>query len=201
MISGMNLISGAVLAGGRSSRFGRDKALEVWQGKTLLEHALISLGACTERFVIGGTGERYGFAGVPVHPDLEPFQGSLYGLARALELTRSDRVAVMACDMPGVTQEYWDFLANLGPAQIVIPENANRLLEPLAAMYQTSCRPAVRNALEANQLRMTAWHAGLEVRVVAWTDLEPRFGPKLFQNVNTQADLESTDLESTGLEP
>jgi molybdenum cofactor guanylyltransferase len=188
MISGM--ISGAVLAGGRSSRFGRDKALEVWQGKTLLEHALSSLEGCNDRFVIGGTGERYGFAGVPVHPDLEPFGGSLYGLARALELTQSDRVAVMACDMPGLTHEFWAFMAKLGPAQVVIPENANRLLEPLAAMYQTSCLPAIRTALEANQLRMTGWHAGLEVQVVAWTDLEPRFGPKLFWNVNSQADLE-----------
>jgi molybdenum cofactor guanylyltransferase len=182
-------VSGAVLAGGRSSRFGRDKALEVWQGKTLLEHALESLADCAERFIVGGN-ERFGFTGVPIHPDLEPFQGSLYGLARALELAQKDRVAVMACDMPNLTPEFWAHLAKLKPAQIVIPENADGFLEPLAAIYSKSCLPAIRQALEVNQLRMTGWHTGLEVRVVPWAELAPRFGTNLFQNVNTQNDLE-----------
>jgi molybdenum cofactor guanylyltransferase len=183
------MISGAVLAGGRSSRFGRDKALELWRGKTLLEHALSSLEDCTEHFVIGGS-KHYGFAGVPIHPDLKPFQGSLYGLARALEIAQSDRVAVMACDMPGLTRAFWEFMTNLEPARIVIPENADGFLEPLAAIYGKSCHAAIQTALENNQLRMTGWHAKLEVRVVLWAELEPQFGPNLFQNVNTQADLE-----------
>jgi molybdenum cofactor guanylyltransferase len=184
------MISGAVLAGGRSSRFGRDKALELWRGKTLLEHALSSLEGCAERFIVGGTSERYGFTGVPVNADLEPFQGSLYGLARALEVSQSDLVAVMACDMPGLTREFWMFLANLESAQVVIPENADGFLEPLAAIYSKSCLPEIQTALENNQLRMTGWHANLEVQVVSWTELEPKFGTNLFQNVNTQADLE-----------
>ena len=183
-------VSGAVLAGGRSSRFGRDKALEVWQGKTLLEHALASLEDCSERFIVGGTSERYGFAGVPVHTDLERFQGSLHGLARALEIAQSDRVAIMACDMPGLSREFWDFMTNLEPAQIVIPENADGFLEPLAAIYDRSCLPEIRTALEANQLRMTGWHDGLKVRVVSWTELEAKFESNLFLNVNTLADLE-----------
>jgi molybdenum cofactor guanylyltransferase len=182
------MISGAVLAGGRSSRFGRDKALELWRGKTLLEHALSSLTGCAECFIVGGS-EHYSFSGVPIYADLEPFQGSLYGLARALELAQSDRVAVMACDMPGLNRKFWDFMTNLESTQIVIPENADGFLEPLAAIYKRSCLTAIRGALEANQLRMTGWHDGLEVRVVSWVELEPTFGTNLFQNVNTQADL------------
>jgi molybdenum cofactor guanylyltransferase len=186
----MTPISGAVLAGGRSSRFGRDKALGVWRGKSLLEHALSSLEDCSERFIVGGTSERYGFAGVPVNADLEPFQGSLCGLARALDLAQSNRVAVMACDMPNLTPEFWAFMISLEPAQIVIPKNTDGFLEPLAAIYSKSCLPAIRQALEAQQLRMTGWHANLEVRVVSWTELEPKFGLNLFRNVNTQKDLE-----------
>ena len=195
MIAEISSISGAVLAGGRSSRFGRDKALEVWRGKTLLEHALFSLEGCDGLFIVGGTGERYGFTHATIYPDLEPFQGSLSGLARALELAQLDRVAVMACDMPGLTREFWEFMTNLGPAQVVIPENAAGFLEPLAAIYSRSCLPAIQNALENNQLRMTGWHAGLEVRVLPWAELESRFGPKIFWNVNSQADLEQADLE------
>ena len=103
-------VSGAVLAGGRSSRFKTDKALHVWRGKTLLEYALAALEGCAETFVVGGD---YALEGISVHPDLEPHRGSLHGVARALELARSERVVVTACDMPNLTSAYWAWLASL----------------------------------------------------------------------------------------
>ena len=184
--------SGAILAGGRSSRFGRDKALEVWRGKTLLEHAASGLEACAERFVVGGSLEQYGFLGLNIHPDPEAHRGSLYGLARALELAVHDRVAVTACDMPNLTPAFWDFLSSFPPADVVIPEGPDGDLEPLAAIYAKACLRPIQNALEANQLKMTGWFDGLEVRVVRWSELESRFGKDVFLNVNRLTDLEST---------
>ena len=194
----MNLagVSGAVLAGGRSSRFGADKALAVWRGKTLLEHSLAGLEGCAERFVIGGDAARYGFAGFPVHPDPEPHQGSLSGLARALEIAAQPRVAVTACDMPRLSGAYWTFLSSLEPADAIIPQNADGRLEPLAAIYAKACLAPVRAALELDQLRMTEWLERVSVRVVPWSDVESRFGPDAFRNVNTRADLERARLES-----
>ena len=185
----MNQISGAILAGGRSSRFGRDKALEVWQGKTLLEHAANSLEACTERFIVGGNPERYGFLEIPVHPDLEPFQGSLHGLARALELAHHARVAVIACDIPNLTRNYWEFIANF-VGDVVIPENSDGYLEPLAAMYSKNCLEYVKLALEIGNLKMTGWFDNsLQIRVVKWLELEQLFQPSIFLNANTPKDL------------
>lgn len=189
-------ISGAVLAGGRSSRFGADKALAVWRGETLLEHALDGLEGCAERFVVGGDAARYGFAGFPVYTDPEPHRGSLSGLARALEIAVQPRVAVTACDMPRLSGAYWTFLADLEPADAVIPENADGHLEPLAAIYARSCIAPVRAALEAEALRMTGWLERVAVRLVPWVDVESRFGPEVFRNVNTRADLERARLES-----
>ncbi len=186
---GLESISGAILAGGRSSRFGRDKALEVWRGKMLLEHAASGLSDCAERFVVGGSHEQYGFLGLPVHPDPEAHHGSLYGLARALELAGHDRVAVTACDMPKLTPEFWNVLSSLEPADVVIPEGPDGDLEPLAAIYAKTCLGHVRNALEAKMLKMTGWFGGLGVRVVPWAQLESRFGKDVFLNVNRLSDL------------
>jgi molybdenum cofactor guanylyltransferase len=183
-------VSGAVLAGGRSSRFGLDKALASWRGQTLLEHSLAGLVGCAERFVVGGDDARYGFAGVRVYPDLEPHRGSLFGLARALEVAAQPRVAATACDMPRLTGAYWTFLAGLEIADVVIPENATGQLEPLAAIYAKTCLPLVRDAIEESQLKMTGWLERVSVRVVPWVDLESRFGLDVFRNVNTRADLE-----------
>ncbi len=186
----LELVSGAVLAGGRSLRFGLDKALASWRGQTLLEHALDGLAGCSERFVVGGDATRYGFAGVPVHPDPEPHRGSLFGLARALEIAAQPRVAVTACDMPRLTGAYWAFLAGLELADVVIPQNANGQLEPLAAIYAKACLFPVRNAVGEGELKMTGWLERVSVRVVPWVDLESRFGADVFRNVNTRADLE-----------
>ena len=65
-----------------------------------------------ERFIVGGNFERYGFLNLPVYPDPKLYGGSLYGLARALELATSSRVAISACDTPNLTRNYWEFMAN-----------------------------------------------------------------------------------------
>jgi molybdenum cofactor guanylyltransferase len=188
----LSFVSGAILAGGKSSRFGRDKALHVWNGKTLLEHAAFALEGCAERFVVGGGGTSQ-LEGIALYPDPEPHQGSLYGLARALELARFPHVAVTACDMPNLSAAYWDWLAGLeGNTDIVIPSGKDGDLEPLAAIYSRSCLPFVRQALEAERLKMTGWweDSSLRVTQIPWLELEARFGEDVFLNANTLTNLE-----------
>lgn len=181
-------ISGAVLAGGKSSRFKTDKALHLWRDKTLLEHAVAAFEGCVERFVVGGD---YVLEGVTVYPDLEPHAGSLYGLQRALELAHLDRVAVTACDMPNLSSAYWAWLSHLEPCDVLIPCNASGDLEPLAALYSKDCLPFVNDSLERGNLKMTGWwEASLNIRVLDWPSVQSRFGNDVFLNANTPADLE-----------
>jgi len=186
-------LSGVVLAGGRSSRFGSDKALHELSGRTLLEHALASLAGCAERFVVGGD-ERYAFAGVLVVPDEAPGEGPLAGLATALAAAREGRVALCACDMPALTPTYWEFLAVRAGAAVVIPEGPDGRPEPLAALYSRECLPLVRAALAAGERRLAGWHdrlaeAGLERVIVPWEAVLERFGGDLFRNVNRPEDV------------
>lgn len=172
-----SLVIGAVLAGGRSSRFGRNKALYLWRKKTLLEWALLGLADFTPHIIGGET-----------NPDPEPFLGALHGLARALEV--GERVAVTACDMPNLSLEYWYFLKQYN-ADVVIPENQEGQLEPLAAIYSSRCLPVVQAALEQGRLKLSGWwqDSDLSVQVVPWADLEPRFGADIFLNANRIEDL------------
>ena len=180
--------SGAVLAGGKSSRFNSDKALHVWRGKTLLEYALGSLERCAETFVVGGDHQ---LNGITVYPDLEPHAGSLYGLRRALEVARFDRVAVTACDMPNLTGGYWNWLMNMTPCDVLIPRSASGDLEPLAAVYSKACLPFVQRSLERGNLKLTGWwDASLSVTVIDWLEVQSHFGEDVFLNANMPTDLE-----------
>ncbi len=183
----MKGLSGAVLAGGRSSRFGSNKAEFIWQDKTLLEWALSSYQDLDDVLVIGGTPHPL----ARVIEDKKPFAGALYGLATALESAVSDRVAVMACDMPNLSAAYWQFLGQF-EADIVIAKNKNGQLEPLAAIYSKNCLGLVQAALSREQLRLTAWWQNtdaLSVRIVEWAELELHFSSQLFLNANYQEDL------------
>lgn len=177
-----------MLAGGKSSRFKTDKALHLWRGKTLLEHALAALEGCAETFVVGGD---YALEGIKVYPDPEPHEGSLSGVARALEFARWERVAVTACDMPNLSSAYWAWLSSFPPCDVLIPRSAGGDLEPLAALYSKACLPFVQDSLERGELKMTGWWAvSLSVTVIDWPLVRSRFGDDVFLNANTPADLE-----------
>ncbi len=183
-----NGYSGVVLAGGRSSRFGRDKALHVYRGKPLLQWVLESLESADERIIIAN--RAYSGLSVPVRPDLIRGGSSLSGLHAALSYTRHDWVALAACDMPFLTCAYWQYLWECrGAAPLVIATNQGGGLEPLAALYHRALLPLVTRKLEEGDLKMTALASQAGASVVSWRDLAPCVSARLFLNINTPDEL------------
>jgi molybdenum cofactor guanylyltransferase len=96
--------TGAVLAGGASSRMGTDKALIEVDGRALVARAadaLVGAGASAV-LVIGGDGHAIGRLGLDARPDDHPGEGPLGGILTALRLAADDLVMVLACDMPAI---------------------------------------------------------------------------------------------------
>ena len=176
--------SGAVLAGGRSSRFGQDKASYLYGGKPLAVWALESFTAASERFLVSS--RPYSF-GVPVYGDLYP-GSSLGGLHAALTYASQEWVALAACDMPFLTPEYWQqLLAQTGGTHAVVVTGPEGKREPLAALYHKSLLPLAETQLEHGQFKIQEFIQKADVRVLAFT----AFGlePKTFFNANYLADL------------
>ncbi|WP_448582011.1 molybdenum cofactor guanylyltransferase [Thermaurantiacus sp.] len=108
---------GAVLAGGKSRRFGSDKALALVEGKPLIQHALDCLAASCEIVVVVGR-DWPGHARLDDHP--APGLGPLAGLCAALLHAGRhgfDHALVIPCDMPGLPA---DLAARLAPAPAVV---------------------------------------------------------------------------------
>ncbi len=94
------MILGAVLAGGRARRFGTDKALALWQGQSLLDHAIAALGQHCDQVVVCGRGKAP-VAAIPDRP--APDMGPLGGLNAALDYAQAHgftRVLTCGCDTP-----------------------------------------------------------------------------------------------------
>lgn len=109
---------GAVLAGGRSSRFGSDKALAEWQGRALLDHAIAALDAHVEAMVVCGRARADG-RGIADRPG--PDLGPLGGLNAALHHAHAnsyDAVLTTGCDMPLFPAGLAEMLVGDGPAYL-----------------------------------------------------------------------------------
>ena len=179
----MSGFSGAVLTGGRSSRFTQDKAEHVYRAKPLAAWVLGSLAHADERFVVSG--RPYDF-GVPVYPDRYP-GSSLGGLHAALTHAAHAWVAVAACDMPFLTPAYWDeLLKRSGTARAVVVTGPDGL-EPLAALYHKSLAGLAEWQLKAGDLKMQTFVRAAEARLVPWQELGVT--EQTFLNANRLSDL------------
>ncbi len=176
--------SGAVLAGGRSSRFTQDKAEYVYRGKPLAAWVLESLARADERFIVST--RPYDF-GVPVYPDRYP-GSSLGGLHAALTHAAHDRVAVAACDMPFLNPDYWDrLLERSGEARAVVVTGPSGRSEPLAALYHKGLAGLAEKQLEAGDLKIQTFIRAAGAQFIPWHELGVT--ERTFLNANHLSDL------------
>lgn len=173
-------IVGFVLAGGKSTRMGRDKALLAVHGTTLIEHVALAVkSAIGNVTVIGHASLEF-----PVLDDEIPDRGPLGGLYTALGRA-SEWALIAAVDMPNVTSELLTGLAKAASqstADAVVCETG-RGLHPLCAVYRSSLREAAHAAILQNRLKMHDFLA--TIRVEHW----PVADAHLLANLNTPEEL------------
>lgn len=93
-------ITGVVLAGGKSSRFGYNKAEVIYQGETLLQRAIDLLQPYCDSVWISGEQQLYGAYQLPVIPDAYISCGPLGGIASTMVLSKTEYLLYLTCDMP-----------------------------------------------------------------------------------------------------
>ena len=183
--------SAVILAGGKSSRMGRDKAFLETGGKTLLARQIQlsrELGAA-ETFISGGTGADYSAFGCRVLLDKFPDAGPLAGIERALDAAKSPLLLVLAVDLPEMTPEFLQRLsAGCSETCGIIPKLAGRV-EPLAAYYPNAARSLATASLERKDFAANGF-AGQCVQsgLARFAELPANEG-KYFANWNSPADF------------
>lgn len=192
-------LSVAVLAGGKSSRMGVDKAFVQVRGRPLIEDVLAGLaGLGAEVFIVTNQPEPYRYLGLPLYGDVLPEMGALGGVYSALHYSAGARTLCVACDMPFVVRPLLAHLAALSAEwDAVVPRlaagPAGRLeAEPFRAVYaRGACLGPIRSALEAGRLRVISFFPDVRVRFVDPPEVE-QFDPehRSFFNVNTPEDLD-----------
>jgi molybdopterin-guanine dinucleotide biosynthesis protein A len=176
--------AGFVLAGGRSSRMGRDKAMLPIGGTFLLKETYRKVQNAAGSAVVVGAPQRYQGLGMALAADLVEGCGPLGGLYTALKLSSKPWNLVVACDMPGLTQEFLGDLlraARERNAVCLVPVTGS-CLHPLCAVYRRDAIFEVEVAILNKSLKMHDLLTKLDA--ARW----PLKDANLVGNVNTPAD-------------
>jgi molybdopterin-guanine dinucleotide biosynthesis protein A len=184
--------SALILAGGQSSRLGRDKALLTLDGEPMLAHIVHKLSTLSDDLiVVTNDAGRYGSLALPVRvvPDERPGEGSLMGIYSGLKLARCRHALAVACDMPFLNLGLLRYMLSLAPGHDAVVPRVGRFLEPLHAIYSRACLPHIARLLGQGQHQIIAFFRDVLVRYVEKDELDG-FDPRRlsFVNVNTPGD-------------
>ncbi len=184
----------AIQAGGKSSRMGQDKALMPFRGMPLVQHVLEHLAPIADEIIVTtNQPENYRFLDVPLFADIRPERGALGGLYTALVSASHAQVAVVACDMPFASTQFFEAASKLlgtHDADVVIPQTEHGY-EPLHALYRRdACIPPIEKALDADQWKVISWFDEVKVHALA-PEETAAFNPDglTFWNLNAPEDF------------
>ena len=188
----MNSFSAMLLAGGKSTRMGRDKAGVQFNGQALWQRqiAVLESLAPAQILISGHAAGPYAGHGYEVIADDQPALGPLSGVAIGLRSVRSDLLLVLAIDLPNMTAGFLRVLLQLAgeTGKAVVPRNG-RWFEPLAAVYTRACLSEAERCLRGADRSMQHFVRNIVAAELATARLLEPEERVLFKNVNTEADL------------
>ncbi len=181
----------AILAGGRSSRMGSDKALLELGGRPVVELIADNLDRLGRGlFISGGDPASFESFGLPVCADQYELTASLVGIYSALAAAWGGGCIVVACDLPFADRRLAALMARLAAGHDAVIPVSEKGPEPLFAYYSKACLGSMRRAIEAGDLRVMDALADLDIRLVATAEVEKVCDPqRVFFNVNTPGQL------------
>jgi len=184
-------LSGFVLAGGKSTRMGQDKASLTLNGLTLLQHALTALREVCREVAILGKHELYGTL-APVYEDIFPGCGPLGGIHAALSSSQTQFNLIIAVDTPFLVPKFLSYLAEkaIASGAVVTTPKIDDYTQPLCTVYSLDFCSIAEHALRLGNYKIVPLFPKGRTLVIKESELRQfAFAADMFENLNTPEDL------------
>ena len=178
---------GIVLAGGKSSRFGEDKALARIGNRTLIEIAVRLLDELDLRPAVIANEERdYSFLDCPIYFDLIPEKGPMGGLYTASCLFKDRSLVVLSCDMPAIDLAILKLLLEVhDPAKKITLFSVGGQMQPFPGVYEAKMLGLLLDKIRNGQLSMHRFVC----EVGSCAAISASLGEQAFANINRKEDI------------
>jgi len=187
-------MTGVILAGGRSSRMGKDKGLVDVQGKPLFEHVAERLQSQVGEILIScnQNADRYGREFKTVPDIIQDFSGPLAGMLAALKMSKTEWVLFVPCDVPGFPANLVDaFLSNILDHQAIYARDHDRE-HPTLCLLNRSIIPELAEYLSRGDRKLMIFFNEINAKSVLFNNAAD------FLNLNTPEDVLLWENGQTG---
>lgn len=189
-----NEATAIILAGGKSSRMGTNKALLPIEGKANIQLIKEQLTPYFSQIMIATNDfEAYAFLGLPMIKDEYEGLGPMAGIHAGLKNSKTETNFFVACDMPFASGELVKHLVDLSEEYEAVVPRINGKLHPLFSVFKKTILPKIEQCLLGENLRMSDLLSTLEVRYVNEIELANVISgniEKIFYNMNSPLDYQ-----------
>ena len=184
-------LTAAIIAGGKSRRFGSHKALAVVNGKRLIDHAIGLARKIAPHVMLNYSKENYFTAihDVVFVADEQPNCGPLGGIYSVLRAAATPWVAILPCDMPLLPPAVYDVLRKRRIEQRPVVAVSNLGMEPLVSIWPTVLSAPVKSLLNREEYSLRSAIRKFEGIPVFLPDVMENYRDEFFLNVNRLDDL------------
>jgi molybdenum cofactor guanylyltransferase len=182
-------MTGIVLIGGKSERFGSDKVFSQFKGKPLIAHVVDTIQPLFHEIILIGH-KRKGLENFRVAEDIRPGCGPLGGIYTALMSTDAEHCFVCATDMPNLNAGLISYMISQADDHDIIMPMWSKGREPLHAIYRRSLISSIATLLDHNILRIFSLIEKADTLFIPEETIRLYGDPAvLFSNINTQHDM------------
>lgn len=180
----MNKITGIILAGGKSSRMGTDKALIDVKGKKLIEYSIAVMKQICGHIIISASNPVYEKFGFPIVADSFQGIGPIAGLEACLRYSKTKINLVAPCDSPFLSINLFrETLKETAGYEAAVPILQDGKVEPLAGYYSKEALPTIIQQIEKGDYKLQNLLKAMNTKYVSITN------PAYLMNINTPRDL------------
>lgn len=178
-------VTGIILAGGKSSRMGKNKAFVEYSGRRLIDYSISVLEKFCSQIIISANTDEYNHLGFQIVADYLKDCGPIAGLYSGLKASETDDNFVVACDMPHISSEIMEkLIGEKEHYQIVCPELTDGKIEPLFAYYNKSVLKNIEEQIQKKEFSLHRLIRSCNTRYISIDDIS------VFKNINTIIDIQ-----------
>jgi molybdopterin-guanine dinucleotide biosynthesis protein A len=184
-------MTGVILAGGESTRMGKNKAFIEINGKRIIDRTVsLFREIFDDVLLVTNTPLDYIELKVRIVTDLVPGKGSLGGIYTGLFFSSSPKAFFAGCDMPFLDRRVIQYFLSLAQTADIVVQRTKDYWQPLHAIYPRTLLKPIERLLQQGELAIIKAYQGLRVREVTGEELKP-FDPDLhtLSNINTPEEL------------
>jgi len=186
-----NIITAAVIAGGKAVRFGGPKIRAEFRGRKLIDYAVdLARDIAAQVFIVNGNDLDYSEFNISTVSDIVPECGPIGGLHTALHYASTPYAAVLPADMPLLTAEVYQHLLQYLDDKRPVIALSSKGEEPLVSIWPKTALPVFNKLIAAGDYSLRIPIKELNAVLVNLPDVMPGYSDDIFLNINYREDLD-----------